>query len=192
MPAPIINPAGPLTRDGKSVTNFLSDQAVVWAATGGALSNVLAQSVTWVAPNATGLWTVSGDNGPDAPTGVLVTVRAVIPNYWSFKNPVRARKEVQVFRPKYGPTQTRGFGLGELIHDWELSNPNNEVERFKELKAFYGYHHPGKLFDLIDPVLGERRVYLFDSELEYDYTPEGMISWRVRIAEQYPYVATPA
>lgn len=187
MPAPIITPAGPLIRDGKSLTDFTADQDVTWATSGGTLSNVLAQSVTWEALNQSGVWTLSGDNGPDAPTVVSITVRAVIPNFWTWRNPIHAKKDVLIFKPVYGPTQTRGFGDSSPIHDWELGNEDSEIDNFLELKAFWDWHHPGRPFDLVDPVLEERRTYESDSDLNYHYNDSGGVSWSMRIKEAYPY-----
>jgi hypothetical protein len=194
MPSPTITPAGPLVKDGDSLTAFASNQDVTWAASAGLLSNVALQSVVWEAPNRTGVHTVSGDNGPDPATVVTITVRALVPTYWKFNNPIHAKKPgVQVFRPIYGPTQTRSSGLGEHVHDWELSNPDSDLEEFEELKAWHLFHYPGKLVDLINPsgTVNERRTYLIDSDLDYEYNQRGGVSWSFRIKEEYPYVVSP-
>jgi len=185
--APILSPGGPLGKDGGTLTNFTADQNVTWTTSGGTLSNVAAQSVTWEAPNQTGVWTLTGTNGAAETDIVSITVRAIIPNYFGWKTPIHAKKDVLIFKPIYGPTQTRGFGDSSAIHDWELGNDDSEVDNFDELKAFWDWHHPGRQFDLDDPITLERRVYETDSDLDYHYLDSGGVTWAMRIKEAYPY-----
>jgi len=187
MPSPIITPAGPLLREGKTLTNFLANMAVTWATTGGSLAVIDPTHANWTAPNATGVWQVSGDNGPDPETVVSITVRAILPNYWDYKNPVHAKKNVLIWRPIHGPSQSRGFGDNKPIHDWELGNDDSSYENYLEMKAFWDYHYPGKLFDMIDPVLLERRVYEIDSDFDSLYNHQDSYAWSMRIKEAYPY-----
>lgn len=187
MPVPIISPAGPLTKDGKTLTNFTADQAVTWATTGGLLSNITSTSVTWEAPNKTGLWQLSGDNGPDAPGIVNITVRALLPVLWSMGNPITAHKEILYWRPTEGPSQSRTFGSGKHIRDWELSNDDNSYLEFLEIKDFHLFHFPGMVFDLYDPILEERRTYEIDSDMNYHYNTADSYAWSFRIKEAYPY-----
>ncbi len=190
MSVPIITPAGPLARDGKSLTDFTSDQAVTWATTGGTLSLVLAQSVRWEAPNKQGVWQVSGDNGPDAPGVVLITVKAILPNYYDYKIPVHGKKDVLAFRPLIGPTQTRGFGGSPVIRDWEIASDDLDYDKFWEFFAFWDYHYPGRQFDHINPNHTERRTYEFDSNLDWQENDSNGYTFSVRMKEVYPYVST--
>ena len=191
MPVPIITPAGPLLRDGMTTTHFVSDQAVTWATTGGVLFNTVFNATDWTAPNKSGIWYVSGDNGPDAPGIVTVNVKALFPAYWQYRIPIKATKPVLAFKPTYGPTQTRTYGPGALQLDWELGNDDNSWAEFMEVRDFWAYHYPGKVFDLIDPLIPERRSYEFDSDLSYQYNPSGdSFAWSVRIREAYPYAST--
>jgi hypothetical protein len=187
MPSPIITPAGPLTRDGKTLTNFSSDQSVTWATSGGTLSNIAATSVTWEAPNKSGLWTLSGDNGPDPPTVVNITVQALLPPYWAWRQPVAAEKAALIFRPIYGPSQSRSFGDNSHIRNWELSNDDSSFENWQEIVAFHLWHFPGILFDMVDPVIPERRRYEIDSNLNFHYNHADSYAWSFRIKEAYPF-----
>jgi hypothetical protein len=190
MAAPVITPGGPLGRDGGSSTNFTADQSVTWTTSGGTLSAVTGTSVTWKAPNETGTRTLTATNGSAQTDVVTITVRAIIPNYWTWRNPIHAKKEGLIWRPIYGPTQTRGFGDSSAIHDWELGNDDSEIEKFEEMYAFWNYHHFGRQFDLNDPVLEERRTYEIDSDIDYHYNDSGGVTWSLRIKEAYPYVVT--
>jgi hypothetical protein len=187
MSAPIIAPTSPIGRDGKSSTIFTADQNVTWTKSGGTLSDVAARSVTWTAPNQTGVWTLTGTNGSAQATIISITVRAIIPNFWKWQNPVHATKDVLIFKPIFGPTQTRGFGDGSPILGWELSNDDSSYDNFIELKAFWDYHHPGRQFDMIDPNIPERRTYETDSDLDYSYNHADSVTWAMRIKESYPY-----
>jgi len=187
---PVITPSGPLGRDGGSTTNFTADQSVTWTKSGGTLSAILPTSVTWEAPNETGTRTLTATNGAAQTDIVTITVRAIIPNYWAWKTPIHAKKEGLIFRPIYGPTQTRGFGDSSAIHDWELGNDDSEIEKFQEMYAFWNYHHFGRKFDLNDPVLEERRTYETDSDIDYHYNDSGGVTWSLRIKEAFPYVVT--
>lgn len=192
MASPIITPAGPLARDGKTLTSFLANMAVTWATTNGTLVTVDPTHANWTAPNQTGVWQVSGDNGPDPETIVSITVKGILPNYWTFKDPVHAKKEVQIWRPISGPSQSRSFGdPTKAIHDWELSDDDSSYENFLEMKAFWLYHYPGRQFDMVDPVLLERRTYEFDSDFDSMYNHQDSYTWSVRIKEAYPYAVIP-
>lgn len=186
----MITPSGPLGRDGGSLTNFTADQPVTWTKSGGTLSNVAAQSVTWEAPNETGARTLTATNGAAQTDIVTITVRAIIPNYWTWKNPIHAKKDGLIWRPIYGPSQSRGFGDSSAIHDWELGNDDSEIDRAVEMLAFWDYHHPGRQFDLDDPVLEERRTYEIDSDIDYHYNDSGGVTWSFRIKEAFPYAVT--
>lgn len=188
--APIINPGGPLGRDGGTLTDFTADQPVTWTTNGGTLSGVAAAAVTWEAPNQTGVWTLTATNGAAQTDIVTIIVRAIIPNYWTWKTPIHAKKDVLIFRPIYGPSQTRGFGDSSPIHDWELGNEDSEIDRFQEIRDLWDWHHPGRQFDLIDPVLEERRTYETDSDIDYHYNDSGGVTWHLRIKEAYPYVVS--
>lgn len=183
MPA-VITPGGPLVKDGKTLTDFTSDIDVTWAASGGTLSGILARSVTWEAPNKTGVWTVSG--GGDT---VSITVRAIIPNFWNFRNPMHITKPVLIFEPIDGPAQTRGFGDGAMRHAWELSNDDSSYENYLEIREFWDYHHPHLPFDMIDPMVPERRTYKTDSDFDPTYVHGDSCQWAFRIKEAWPYAA---
>lgn len=115
-----------------------------------------------------------------------------IPNYWAYKAPIEAEKDVLIFRPIYGPSQTRGFGDGSPIHKWEIGNDDSDQTNFLAIKAFWVAKYPGVAFILNDVVIGEKRAYEFDSNLAYQYNPGGeSYSWSVRIKEVYPYVVIP-
>lgn len=189
MSSPVIAPAGPLIKDGKSLTDFTADQNVTWTTSGGTLSNVAAQSATWMAPNESGVRTLTGTNGSAQAKIVSITVRAIIPNFWKWQTPIHAKKDVLIFKPIFGPTQTRGFGDGAPILDWELSNDDSSYADFIELKAFWDYHHPGKQFDMVDPNIPERRTYETDSDFDYSYNHADSVTWACRIKEAYPFVA---
>jgi hypothetical protein len=189
MPTPpVITPAGPLTKDGGALVDFTADQSVTWTATAGTLSPSSGTASTWTAPNESRSVTVTGTNGSGVDT-VSIVVQGVFPNYWAWRTPIHAKKDVLVWRPIFGPSQTRGFGDGSAIHDWELGNEDSEITRFDAIKAFWEYHHPGRQFDLVDPVREERRTYEFDSDLDYHYNDSGGVTWSVRIKEAYPYAA---
>lgn len=165
-------------------------QVVTWTTSGGTLSNATSTSVTWKAPNETGTRTLTATNSAAEAGIVTITVKAIIPNYWTWKTPIHAKKEGLIWRPIYGPTQSRGFGNSSAIRDWELGNDDSEIDKFKELYAFWNYHHFGRQFDLSDPVLEERRTYEIDSDLDYHYNDSGGVTWSLRIKEAYPYVVT--
>lgn len=111
-----------------------------------------------------------------------------IPNYWEWKNPVEAKKDVRVFRPYYGPSQTRGFGNSSAIHEWELGADDSDFDDFTEMKEFWNSHYPGIPVILFDPVLIEARVYEINSDFSALYNPGGnSFSWKFRIREAYPY-----
>lgn len=199
MAAPVLNPAGPLNVDGLVLpvvygNDFAPRQIVVtanqpiaeWAGSG-AIDILSATQVRWTVPNRTGGWLLSAINAAEEEEQLQVTVRGIVPNYWDLKSPVTAKKSVQVFKPKYGPTQTRSFGGGEARLAWELKNDDSDLERGQEMKAFWDWHHPGKEFDLFDPVPWERRRYIIDSDLAYFYETTGGMSWGFRIEEAFPY-----
>lgn len=186
MPSPIITPAGPLSRAGKDVQDFTANQAVTWSASGGTLSLITATTARWTAPNVTGAYTVTATNGVDPSTVVTITVMAVLPNYWSWKNPVIMKKDVLIFKPISGPKQTRT--LSPSAHNWELGNEDTSYERFLEMEAFWDAHHPGKKFAMIDPVKNERRTYQTDSDYNGHYNSADSFSWSGRIEEAWPYV----
>jgi hypothetical protein len=111
----------------------------------------------------------------------------VLPNYWEYKSPAEARKDVSVFTPYWGPDQTRGYGDGSPRHHWELGNADSAREDAIEMKAFWGEHFPGIQFYMYDPEVDETRVYTFDSNYGFHYNPGDSHAWSVRIKEAWPY-----
>lgn len=190
MPVPVITPGGPLAKLGKSATNFTSDIDVVWSANGGTLSNILARSVTWTAPNSTGNWNLFATVGPDQDF-VLIVVESVIPNYWDYQNPIEAIKKKLQFEPIAGPTQNRSFGSPASQHRWELGSDDNSREQYLEMKAFWDWHDPGKQFLMWDPQAEETRRYETDSNWSGLYKVGESYSWKFRIKEVWPYAIIP-
>jgi hypothetical protein len=111
----------------------------------------------------------------------------VIPNFWTWKTPITAAKSVLVFRPYYGPVQTRTFGIGELQHAWELSNDDSSYADFNTIKTFWNTNYPGIDFYLYDPQLNETRLYQIDSDFAESYNHQDSFSWGFRIRETFPY-----
>lgn len=111
----------------------------------------------------------------------------VIPNFWEWKTPITARKNVLKFKPYAGPSQTRTFGTSQPFHDWELGNGDSSFENFQTIKAFWNTHHPTPSFYLYDPVLDETRTYEIDSDFAETYNHQDSYSWSFRISELYPY-----
>jgi len=190
MPSPIITPAGPLSKDGKTATAFTANQNVTWSTTGGVLSLVTVNSVTWTAPNQTGVFNLVATNGVDPPTTVVITVRAILPNYWQWQVQITEEKDVQIFTPIAGPEQTRSYGNGKPRHVWDLGDDDSSYENAQEIRAFWDYHYPGKLFDMIDPSVGERRTYTIASNLGWKENHADSYNWAMRIKEAYPYTVT--
>lgn len=116
---------------------------------------------------------------------------ALIPNYWQLKTPIKAHKDVLIWRPYAGPTQTRTFGSGAAQHEYELGNDDSEIDQFEELREFWDDHYPGVSFELNDPVTQETRAYEFDSDLSFNYNENGGVAWKVLIKEIFPYVVIP-
>lgn len=113
-----------------------------------------------------------------------------IPNFWAYKTPIEAKKEVLLFKPYSGPTQTRSFGSGAPQHHWKLGDPDINHEDFLEIKEFWDTHFPGVQFYLWDPQLDESRVYEIVSNFANHYNTEDSYSWSFRISECYPYTVT--
>lgn len=116
---------------------------------------------------------------------------ALIPNYWEFKTPIKAHKDVLVWRPYAGPTQTRTFGAGAVQHEYELGNSDDEEDQFFEIKTFWIDRYPGVSFELYDPISDETRSFEFDSDLSFHYNENGGVAWKVLIKEVYPYAIIP-
>lgn len=189
MAVPILSPAGPLNRDGGSATSIAADQPVTFTKTGGTFSSVASASVTWTAPNETAEHIVTATNGSLEADTLIITVRGLVPQIWGWKVPKHAKKNVRIFTPEYGPTQTRGFGDNPDMHEWELGAESTSYESFILMKAFWDFHHPGRQFDLVDPILNERRRYETDSDFDF-HNPDNhgnKWSWACRIKEAYPF-----
>lgn len=193
MAAPIITPAGPLAKRGKSLTHFVSDQNVAWSTDGGILTNVAALSVDWTAPNQSGNWHLNAVKAPPPPTTtiVLITVEAVIPNYWDYQNPIEAVKKKLEFEPIAGPTQHRTFGGPSPQHKWELGSDDSGRDEYLEMKAFWDWHDPGKQFLMYDPQAEETRRYETDSNWSGLYKVGESYSWKFRIKEVWPFAIIP-
>lgn len=187
MPAPVITPAGPLSKLGKILTHFTVDQNVTWSTDGGVLSGIAAQYVDWTSPNQTGNWYLNGQNGALQTTVVLIAVESVIPNYWEYRNSLEVVKEKLEFKPKTGPTQHRTFGNNLPQHRWELGADDSSYDEYLEMKAFWDWHDPGKPFLMWDPVVNETRRYETDSNWSGLYKEGDSFSWKFRIKEVWPY-----
>lgn len=111
----------------------------------------------------------------------------VIPNFWVWKTPITAKKDVLVFTPIFGPSQTRSFGDGNPHHDWELGNDDSDHDDFLEIKEFWDNHYPGVQFYMYDPQLNETRTYEIDSDFSEHYNHADSYSWSFRIKECYPF-----
>src|SRR4051812_47513385 len=105
MAVPVISPTGPLIKKGKDVVHFSSDIDVVWSSDGGDLSSILARSVNLTIDNLTQTIYLRGTDGSDH-TDVVITVNALIPNYWSWDTAFKATKDVLVFKSDEGSIQT--------------------------------------------------------------------------------------
>lgn len=192
MAAPIITPGGPLAKRGKVLTSFSSNQDVTWSTDGGTLSAILATTVNWTSPNQSGNWHLEGENGSAETDEVLIVVEAVIPNYWEYQNPLEAVKKKLEFEPIAGPTQHRIFGgNSNPQHRWELGANDSSFDERNEMKAFWDWHDPGKLFLMWDPVINETRRYETDSNWSELYKPGDSFSWKFRIKEVWPYAIIP-
>lgn len=194
MPTPIltlvITPAGPLTKRGKVLTHFTANQNVVWTTDGGIFSGVLDDAVDWTSPNQTGNWHLTGQ-GVESSRIVLITVEAVIPNYWEYQNPVEAVKNKLEFTPIAGPTQHRTFGGPAPQHRWELGAEDSDQSQYLEMKTFWDWHDPGKNFLMWDPVVNETRRYETDSNFSFIYKVGDSYSWKFRIKEVWPHAIIP-
>lgn len=115
---------------------------------------------------------------------------ATIPNYWVWKTPIVAQKDVGRFKPYSGPSQTRGFGNGNPCHKWELGNDDSDHDEFAEIKTFWDDNYPGVEFDLYDPQLDESRVYEITSNFTEHYNHADSYAWSFTIEEVFPYTAT--
>ena len=115
----------------------------------------------------------------------------IIPNFWTYKNPISAKKSVLMFIPMFGPTQTRSVGDGSPVHNWELSNDDLSHEDFLAIYAFWNSHYPGVSIELHDPQLSVKRVYQIDSDFNFHYNGADSYSVNFRIQEVYPYTETP-
>ncbi len=191
MAIPILTPAGPLAKRGKTLTHFIADQNVTWSTDGGVLSGILAAAVDWTAPNQSGNWHLNGQN-IGLETGIaLINVEAILPNYWEFQNPLEAIKKKLEFEPIAGPTQHRTFGGSAPQHRWELRSDDSSLEERNEMKAFWDWHDPGKQFLMWDPVINETRRYETDSNWSELYKVGDGFSWKFRIKEIWPYAIIP-
>jgi hypothetical protein len=110
-----------------------------------------------------------------------------IPNFWTYKDPINAKKAALIFTPIWGPTQTRSFGDGSAQHDWELSNDDSSHEDFLTIKAFWVAKYPGVQFYLYDVQLNETRVYEIDSDFSEHYNHQDSYAWSFRIKECHPF-----
>jgi hypothetical protein len=111
----------------------------------------------------------------------------VIPNTWEMKTPIEAKKSVLIFRPYFGPTQTRSFGAGDPSHDWELGSSDSARDDYIEIKHFWDDHFPGIQFYLYDVELDETRVYEIISDFSGHYNTPDSYAWSFRISECYPF-----
>lgn len=111
----------------------------------------------------------------------------ILPNYWTYKSPIEAKKDVLKFRPYSGPNQTRSLSGEDEYHEWEIGNDDSDHDNFLALKAFWRVHYPGVQFYLHDVQLDETRVYEIDSNLSEHYNHQDSYSWKMRISEAFPY-----
>lgn len=188
MPAPVVAPAGPLAKDGRSVTVFNANVASNWTATGGTFTGAVNGTViaTWTAPNVSGTYKVRATNPVDNMfTEITVTVMAIVPNTWEFKSPGQETKDVLIFKPQAGPTQTRS--LSDWYSTWDIGAEDASYDEFQEMRAFIKAHYPGKIVALDDPVVRERRFFKFTAPFNKAYNPGDGFAWNSKIEEQWPY-----
>jgi hypothetical protein len=199
MPQPVINPPGPLTVDGKDFTDsaYLDGKAiyrdfavtnavdVVWAVDGGTLSNILARSVRWTAPNISGTYHLTATAAGQPVTTIVITVEAVLPTFWEWKTPIEAKKKTLTFEAVDGPDQTRTLsGTREF---YKLGADDSSYAEGVEMKAFQEAHHPVKKFWLLDPVQRRKAKFNTDSTFSFAYNDQDSWQWNFSVKQAWPY-----
>jgi hypothetical protein len=158
MPAPVITPAGPLTKRGKDVQAFTATNGVTtWTAPeGGTLSGTSSSAATWTAPNKTGTFTVRATNASGT-TSVTINVTAVVPFVPDYECEQEDGKNFLPFTPDKGPRQA--ILLGEDNKFPFLRNTAKKTER-DEMRQFHADNYfPGILVYFTPP---------FDSEQSWE------------------------
>lgn len=123
--------------------------------------------------------------------GVNIGNLNVLPQLWTWKAPITIDKDVLVFKPYYGPSQTRSFGPGDSFHSWEIGDDDADELSYNTMLQFWENHYPGVEFFMYDPQLDETRTYEIDSGFGAMYNHSVSYSWKFRIKESYPYTVTP-
>jgi hypothetical protein len=148
MAAPIITPAGPLTKHGKDVQHFTSDQDVTWTKSGGTFSGTAARAVDWKAPNITASYTVTAENAGNETTTVTIAVTAVVPFAPDYDFEPVDDKKVLSFTPDNGPDQTRTKGPK---NSFPFVRQGAQKAEYDEMRQFWNDNYPGRIILFTEP-----------------------------------------
>lgn len=180
MPAPIVTPNSDIMR-GKETQVFNADQAVDWSVTGGTLSSASGVSTTYTAPNRTGTYILSADNGVDPPTEVTITVTGVFPYppSWDYSGDVD--KKLFIWEPIQGPWQSNiKRGKKRTI---DLTAEKRPKAEYQEVEQFWDEHYGREDFILVHPDLEVELTVRLDAKLKDTWHGVNLVSWSTVVKE---------
>lgn len=192
MATPIISfqPGQIVGLEGSNNIPVSSNQAISeWHTDYGVLTAVAALAATWTVRNETRpvvkIWATNGNGQSNI---LQVAVMGLLPNYWAYHSPVRAKSDILKFKPQSGPTQSRSLNPIQLIY--QIGSNSTGEDKFEELLAFYYWHRHGKKFVIQDYSLKPYpRRSLCEASSDMTFTPDGKLGfeWNWEIEESWPY-----
>lgn len=166
MASPIVTPNS-VTLRGKQTQLFTANQSVNWSVTGGTLSAASGASTTYTAPNRTGTYVLSANNGVNPATQVTITVTAVFLNKWLIWDLGDERgKKVLIWEPQQGPWQSNVKRGTKSKIDLKGKRPGYE---YAELDQFWDDHYGRASFILLHPGRGVELTVRCDSDLKVQW-----------------------
>lgn len=187
---PVISTTSSLTIDGGTSVHITSDSDITtWHTDYGTLSNSALRSVDWLANNETRTAQVWGVGTSGTSNTLVFIVTGLLPNYWAWKTPVTAERDMLIFRPQAGPSQSRTLSGRYMVY--QLGNDQLPEDEFYLLLNFHTFHHNGlKQFWLDDPTLQRKVLFESDSKLQFSPITAGFFSFNWQIREAWPYTVS--
>ena len=161
MSSPVITPNSAILR-GKQTQLFSAGiQSVDWTVTRGTLSSAHGTQTTYTAPNRTGTYVLTANNGVDPVTQATIKVTGVFPLPLTWEYDEEADKKVLLWQPQIGPWQANiKRGQKRKIN---LQCGPRPASQYPELDQFWDDHYGREDFILVHPDRGVEITVRADS-----------------------------
>lgn len=179
MAAPVLSPAGPLTKRGKQVQAFANTGGAVtsWTTTGGTLSGTSGASATWTAPNISGTYKVRGTNS-DGFSEVTITVTSVAVAAPSWKYEGDYDRKFLSWTPDSGEADRQEQVKGPYTYTLQMTANSRQKAEFLEFLAHHENHYGlNRNFYFTHPDTGTEYLMKYGSKLKEEWAGPNLVAF---------------